>query len=177
MQKQISTIWGIVVIIAAVVVAFGGIFAYQQHENSQIPNTKKLNSEILAWKILDYDHYEFKYPSAWNVWVTLESSVPAGCFAQGDSVCTYFYGGAFSVNVLPWNENTCKQYWNGVGGPRANLQETKTIDGKQFYYGRFEEDNLEIYHIFYNKSCYELAATIIGKPDLDKILSTFKFTK
>lgn len=165
-------------------VAYGLIYYFffaknggYNYNSQNYQNQTQNNSEITNWKTLAYNHYEFEYPSTWNVWMTLESRVPAGCFAQGDSVCANFNGLAFSVNVLPWNENTCKQYWNGAGGAKAILQETKMINGKKFYYGKFQDDNLEVYHIFFNNSCFELAKTISDNQDLNKILSTLKFTK
>src|SRR3989344_4615676 len=38
-----------------------------------------------------------------------------------------------------------------------------------------ELEMLEIYHVFMNGSCYELANTISDDKDLSKIISTFKF--
>lgn len=164
--------------------AYGAVyyfFLYKDGKYIYSPQSRQTQTQNIAnqatnWKPFTYDQYKFEYPSAWNIWMTLESQVPSGCFAQGDSVCANLNGIAFSVNVLPWNENICKQYFNGAGGPKATLVETKTINGKQFYYGKFQDDNLEVYHIFYNKSCYELAKTISNDQDLDKIISSFTFT-
>lgn len=37
MQKRISTLTGILIIVAAAIVLFGGVFAYQWYENSKLP--------------------------------------------------------------------------------------------------------------------------------------------
>lgn len=167
-----SIIISLVVIIAIIVI--GGFLACK---SSLVSRFMGENSKDTSWQGFWFNGYTFEHPSSWNVWMTFEEAVPVGCFAQGDSVCVNSNRLALSVNVIPWDEKTCKNYYNGLGGPKATLTETKELAGKQFLYGKFEDDNLEIYHTFLNGSCYEIAKTISDDQDLNKILSTFKFTK
>jgi len=75
MQKQISTITGIIIIVAVAVIAVGGVFAYQYYQNSQIPMTNiqsnpnnqiQVKDETADWKTYKNDQYgfEIKYPES-----------------------------------------------------------------------------------------------------------------
>jgi len=72
MQKQISTLVGVIIIVAVAVVLFGGVFAYQYFSKSQTPitndqqnsNTQTITDETAGWKTYTNDDWgiEFKYP-------------------------------------------------------------------------------------------------------------------
>ncbi len=175
MQKHTSIIIGIVIIVAVLVgvfsVAWYALFSFEGDD------AQMLQSQTSDWKTFHYQQYQFNYPSTWSTWMTFQSQVPGNCFVQGDSVCTYSGSLAFSVNILSSDKNTCQRYWGGVGGPGIPLVENRRINDKQFLYGKFNDSNLEVYHIFFNNSCYEIAKTISDDKDLNKILSTFTFTK
>src|SRR3989338_7246785 len=171
MKKGDSTLIIIFIIALALIAAVGAYLLFQKFPVEQQQENGRNEWKIFAY----YDQYEFQYPLTWSTWTTLESEVPRGCFAQGESTCVNFNGLGFSVNKLPWTETTCREYYNGVGGPKAILQEKREINGRRFYYGKSEDDNLEIYHAFANGSCFELAKTISGDMDLNQILSTFRF--
>jgi len=86
-QKGVSAINGIAIILAVVLIAFGGVFAYQYFTKSQIPNfnnqqnlkSQNLNaetagsalSEIEGWKTYKNDEYgfEFQYPDSFKEYI------------------------------------------------------------------------------------------------------------
>ena len=85
MMKKISTLTGIIIIVAAAVLLFGGAFGYQWYENSKLParnamqsvaggqttNYKQIqnsNTETADWKTYKNNEYgyEIKYPMNWT---------------------------------------------------------------------------------------------------------------
>jgi hypothetical protein len=83
-QKGISTLVGVIIIIAVAIILFGSIFAYQYFAKSQIPITnnqqnsnvststeavadrQNTTNETAGWKTYTNDEYEFKYASEWT---------------------------------------------------------------------------------------------------------------
>ncbi len=65
MQKQISTLIGVIIIVVVAVILFGGVFAYEQHANSKSLVTT--NVKTSNWKTYTNTQYgyEIKYPTNW----------------------------------------------------------------------------------------------------------------
>lgn len=64
-MQKISTLAGIIIIVAVAVIAFGGVFAYQYFTKFQTPNS---NIQTAGWKTYTNTEYgfEMKYPGNFN---------------------------------------------------------------------------------------------------------------
>ena len=91
-QKGISTLIGLIIIIAIAVLSFGGVFAYQYFKKSQIPITNdqqnsnvQNQNETAGWKTYTNSEYgfEFKYPKDVNL---KETPPPSGMGLTGNTV-------------------------------------------------------------------------------------------
>ena len=69
-QKGISSLVGIVVIVATAVVAVGGVFVYEYYSVSktETPKIEALKNETVDWKTYKNNEYgfEIKYPKEWR---------------------------------------------------------------------------------------------------------------
>ena len=117
-QKGISTIMGIIIIVAVAVILFGGVFAYQYFvTKSQTPNIETTGpalSEVKGWKTYTNTQYGFsiQYPTDWQVSEKVPGVVPPknGAYFsifsnKRDSYDFSLYKITFSVEPTTLNNN------------------------------------------------------------------------
>jgi len=138
-----TTLIGIIIIIVAAVVIFGGVFAYQYlvaQENQQINNIQPI-SQTAGWKIYTNTKYgfEFKYPSNYQISDKTEeqdfydyqiskivSSSVKEEYIDDSSFTVFADNGSQNINACLTNDYGVKQNVK-------NLTQTKEINGNNFF--------------------------------------------
>ncbi len=175
-NEKISTLTGVLIILAAAVVLFGGVFGWQYYTNpnfkivnpSQIQNSKSETTDSSSktsatedWKTytnIEYG-YEIQYPSGWQALI-LEVKNPK----TDSKIFISLVGTGSPVNV---RENDII-YLNGVKGYKMYFDDAPKYSYKIV---RLEKPGGGEYEI----EVYSNA--VIDNETLDKIVSTFKFIK
>jgi len=134
-EKGISTLIGIIIIIAVAVVAFGGVFGYQYLTQSKeavnINNSSKNNQtptdQTAGWKTYKNEQYgvEFKYPANF-----MASKGPRG-FVQIESPQESNSPAYWYIEVEKNTENLTAQQLadrNGVPNSAASPTRNKTVE-------------------------------------------------
>jgi hypothetical protein len=62
-QKGISSLFGIIIIVAVAVIVFGGVFAYQYFSTKSQPAVQTQQNPTAGWETYKLDFLEIKYPS------------------------------------------------------------------------------------------------------------------
>lgn len=197
-NKKISTLSGIIIIVAWAIITLGGAFAFQYFTEFQTPitnvqpnfNSQNLDAETAGWKKYTNSEYgfSFEYPNDWtlnrgqaSLWPgekTAEFSVPLFNPKQ-----KYFMENtdieAPPIFVDIYNVSG----WNKVKYDDSEYKE-KIINGLRFF---TMKSNMEVeYYINFTKNNQQKVLVLSGvgwpylgnAPDIaDKIISTFKFTK
>ncbi|MEK7562748.1 MAG: hypothetical protein AAB509_03665 [Patescibacteria group bacterium] len=98
-QKGISTLIGIIIIVAVAIVAFGGIFVYQYFTVKPQPDIQ--TAETAGWKTYTNTKYTFeiKYPDDFKGSVSADSA-KAGLFFYGENPKKLKIGGTSLTNLI-----------------------------------------------------------------------------
>ena len=168
MKKQISTLVGIIIIVIAAVILFGGVFAYQYFTNS----------ETGAWKTYSNPDFSIQYPPAWKA-QTQDNVV--GFMPMSETIDTEGYYGEYAVVDGSKTDNFSKAsvlddfgFDNGnkststvsVNGVKASLIVSEQADKSVFKAVDIEKNG----HIFL------IISTGKYNSDFEKFYSSFKFT-
>ncbi len=116
MQKQVSTLIGIIIIVATAVFAFGGVFYVMQSSKIKVQNDSvKSQNETADWKTYKNDKYgfEIKYP-------------PNAYFKAGIESAGAMTG--LLVLSLKLNNSDYFPYELHIGNTRTIIQETLVTD-------------------------------------------------
>lgn len=209
MQKErgISTLIGIIVILAFVLVVFGGALSFEKfvEQKYQISNqdaeklagSQNLGSETAGWKtyVDNVFGYEIKYPESWSIrsydeGVAFAQSTNTGIeneimnvgyYARGTMYCSM----PFSEYVKNAGEWEIENY-----GSYNKLEEKTSINGVKYYkiiwnvtdHNGNKKVSLPITYFGINdkKYCGSIEA-FLNKAEYadiyDKVISKFKFTK
>lgn len=200
-MKRISTRLGILIIVVVAIVLFGGVFLWMQKSKTPAINVQS-NTETADWKTYKSSlwNYEVKIPAEFKI-------LPGQSSILGDDIDQmnftdqdgYYYGfSAFARNAdFILKDCTTKKDFYG------DDMKTKEVNGNQFYAyadrrvgtgGRMSlvEGGIQSYlYTIHNGYCYIIEYTITpySTPSvpiseamtkfqlLEKIFSTFKFTK
>jgi hypothetical protein len=187
-QKGISTLIGILIIVVASVILFGGVFAYQyfatknndqlqvqsqQQVTNQQTNNNQPTNQIAGWKTYTNTQYgfEIKYPDGWDNKIG----------GQGKM-------GEFSLLSLDINKNSSDFNLNRTPYVRLVVENENfrlgTRDWKKFELGQIRGNisySATVYEIvFVSSQGQNFYITTKNNPETDnitkQILSTFKFT-
>ena len=78
LMKKVSTLFGLMIIAIAIVVLFGGAFAYQYFalQNNKLPSDSRAVSVVSNWKAYTNNEYGFKitFPDSWKGYTIEKSS-------------------------------------------------------------------------------------------------------
>jgi hypothetical protein len=106
-QKTISTLWGIIIIVAVAVVLFGGCFAYQYFAKQDFETISDKNSSWKTYTNTEYG-FEVKLPDSWKGY-TVEKQQWTGWAVSGNDI-KYF-----GVKIIIKNPNTTQeQVWQDI---------------------------------------------------------------
>lgn len=202
-MKKISTLAGILIIIATAIILFGGVFAWEK--SNPKPETQNLNSETAGWKTYKSNiwDYEIKFPPTYEISPGFISTPHTGSDID-NAHYTDQDGYHFGFAVFARNEDfivrDCLKDLTG-----NDIAKTKEVNGNTFYIFNEKEQGTggrmalmlggvsSEYNIMHNGYCYIVEYTMAPLTEktplpsqsdanvrfkiLDQIFSTFKFTK
>ncbi len=187
-MKKISIKTGIIIILAAAVVLFGGVYTYQKYANpkSETLNLKQIqnsNPETAGWKTYKNDEngYEIKYPNDWD-------GIGIGSYDGSDCSIPFYEfvkrGGTIDGPDLPYTSITLSSIEkivteNNLEGYKTTWIYSNKLGDKKYYLtlANFRnEKNCLIVEIGLSSNTYPNENNPV--PIIyNKVLSTFKFTK
>lgn len=190
-QKGISALIGIIIIVAVVIIVFGGIFGYQyfamknnqsqiqseqqnqnqqqKTENQETNNVQPIN-QTASWKT--YTNNTYKYQINYIPTATIEETM-------GGGVKIKYQNG--SIEICSKLIGACGNF-PGVGSEAKRVSKQIIIDGRNYNIAGYILDNNELLGLDLSNNMYSYI-NISGVQNLDieskmfEILSTFKFTK
>ena len=180
MQKKISTLVGIIIIVVIVVIAFGGVFAYQYFSKSQIAGPAPSNVE--GWKTYANTEYGFEVQYPPNGFFTGDQyGFPTGYYIveiRIPSPQSFMIDISPQKNCLNFNANAANIYFSGVPA----IKSIKIVSGGQEYRDvtlKTLSEGEEYRNVTFVKgeSCYSINLIGPGFENSEKMLTTFKFTK
>jgi len=169
-QKKVSTLVGVIIIIVAAVVLFGGIFTYQYF--SAKANNIQTTDQTVGWKTYTNTQYGF------------EVQYPPNGFLTGDhyrfsSDQDYYVveiripsPQAFLIDISPKEKCLIYNISSKSNTTVADFPAVKTV----MTFGDSEEEYRKVY-FENNKNCYSITLLGPGFENSEKMLETFKFTK
>ena len=149
-QKQISTLVGIIIIIIAIVILFGGVFAWQYFATK---NSAQIQGQTADWKTYTNSEYgfELKYPSDWIEMIPKSWSTEAN----------------LSIVFCGDSKNYCDSGLNEIDFIIFKTKIDPPDDA--YYYLGSSADKKNFYYLYIDKT---------GNKDIfSQMISTFKFTK
>ena len=195
MQKRISSLVGIIIIVAVSIVLFGGVFAWQHFATkSQISINEpqaSSNTQNAEWKTYNKFGIEFKYPQEWsNPQERIGGKMTEIDFESG--LFIYFIN---NYNNITGKIDTFDQLVNNtvsdmkrIGPPPYNITEKDaspmvSINGIRekivSYTNNASKPNIDVYLPMdeNNTVMFENNNSSVPDETFNQILSTFKFTK
>jgi hypothetical protein len=184
-EKGISTLIGIIIIVVAALVLFGGVFAYQYFVKSQIPNpndqsnlnSQNSNTEIADWKTYTNSEYgfEIKYPDEWGPPQEGTKNDFLTFGKQGIFIELHNYDYVFENFVNSEFQNKKSKTVKSA----IDDFNVSNLKGKKIKYYYDDQTDIYVYLPFskYVAIVFSDAAITTQENIFDKIISTFKFTK
>jgi uncharacterized protein YxeA len=195
-MKKISTSVGIIIIIAIVVIIFGGSFAWQYFSVHKTNNNIQKNSvsvDMNYWKTYTNDKYGFevKYPVNFSISNNNGDDLGININPIGGDwrASTMFTVKPLNVNssVKDWINNVISENQSNSGSLKQNTK-TSYINGHRvwqfiindgykddiLHYALFEKTSSIFVEIIYKETAESEDSDSVN---YDLILSTFKFTK
>ena len=170
-MKRISIFTGVLIILAAAIVFFGGVFTWQKYGNPK--------SETASWKTYQNGEYGFsvKYPNALKLY---QAPGPGACSAD---YCVELLHGVNDTFDYRFSIHISK---NGYGVPVINSTQKAIIANQSANYEEYQEKTAPLITRWY--SFVKDGITYVVSIDSDQssqnynqireaMLSTFEFTK
>ncbi len=158
-MKRISTITGIVIIVAVAVIATGGVFLFLQKSQTPMTNVQSAITKTSNWKKYTNNEGKFslQYPSGWTL--------------TADQLGVYFEGSEGSIEIRYkgiYGFESCEGYTKfELNGEVFDCHSTQS-NGSEYW--RTTKDGVTIIVNVQNSS-------VSNRNTILKVLSTFKFTK
>jgi hypothetical protein len=168
-MKKVSTLVGIIIIIAVAVILFGGVFAYQyilksqQNSNFFASSQKTNQTQTVGWKTYKNNVVEIKYPNNWKI--------GQNYIIVGDSNLVFC-----PENLSDNSETVCKMIAEGTNNAPSYVKGLIFL----YVYDSVENINNPSYKYLGAKDgkYYYLWDNFDSNKDVfNKMVSTFKFTK
>ncbi|MCX6718687.1 MAG: hypothetical protein NTY81_03770 [Candidatus Staskawiczbacteria bacterium] len=188
-QKGISTLVGIIIIIAIAIILFGGVFAWQYfatfatkaQQNSKFfgssQKTNQIQTQTAGWKTYTNSQYGFsiKYPAdKWSLFV----ETPEGKTLHWMQISAIGEPNGVPIGLDLYIQSGNIDSW--LSNKATHTRETVYINGlraEKFYFGRDPKTDTSATYILEKNNLVYVIDIFSFNSDVSQILSTFKFAK
>jgi hypothetical protein len=149
-MKKISTLVGIVIIVAVAVVIFGGVFAYQYFAIKT--NSGAKDSQTAGWQTYTSNElkYSFKYPSGWKV-------IPNYAYSAAGA------GGLVGYTITTSNSKTPPDNERiDIGGAQVDCASLSNLNRQEHPAGVLCKTNYPVYTFSTDPSVISVFNVIVG---------------